>query len=80
MSDVITSPIKAIRKYCLECCKESANEVKLCPAEGCILHPFRFGRNPFRKKREYSEEEKKKMTERLQSKLRSARSSDKDSE
>ena len=57
MSDVI-GPAKAIRKYCLECCYESAMEVKLCPAEGCPLHPFRFGKNPFRsnKKKDASED------------------------
>lgn len=58
-----TSPAKAIRKYCLDCCYESALEVKLCTAEGCPLHPFRFGRNPF-STRTYSEEQRAKMSER----------------
>lgn len=48
---VITSPVKAIRAYCLNCCLESANEVRLCPAEDCVLHPFRFGKNPYRAKK-----------------------------
>ena len=43
------TPLKAIRAYCLDCCLESAKEVKLCPAEGCPLHPFRMGHNPNRK-------------------------------
>ena len=43
------TPLKAIRAYCLDCCLESAKEVKLCPAEGCSLHPFRMGHNPNRK-------------------------------
>lgn len=45
----ITSPLKAIRAYCLDCCGGQANEVKLCPAEDCPLYPFRFGKNPYRK-------------------------------
>ena len=67
MSDVITSPIKAIRKYCLECCKESANEVKLCQAEGCILHPFRFGHNPYLKqsRREWTDEEREAQRQKM---------------
>ena len=42
-----TSPIKAIRAKCLDCCCNQANEVKLCEIFTCALHPFRFGRNPF---------------------------------
>ena len=41
------SPAKAIRIYCLECCYESSNEVKLCQATTCPLYPFRFGKNPY---------------------------------
>ena len=47
----ITNPVKVIRRYCLECCLESPKEVELCPAEGCWLHPFRMGTNPFRSER-----------------------------
>lgn len=50
-----TSPVKAIREKCLDCCCDSANEVRLCPAQDCPLHPFRFGKNPYRAKRELSE-------------------------
>jgi len=52
-----TSPLRAIRLHCLWCCKESQQEVKLCPAAECILHPFRMGKNPFRKKRVLSVEQ-----------------------
>jgi len=58
-----TSPAKAIRAFCLECCKESAQEVKLCPAAECPLHPFRMGKNPFRKTKALTEEQKQKMAE-----------------
>lgn len=60
-----TSPGKAIREKCLDCCG-NANEVKLCPVTDCALYPFRFGKNPYRTKREYSEEQKQQMRERLQ--------------
>lgn len=51
------NPLKAIRAKCLDCCCSQINEVKLCPSQDCPLHPFRFGKNPFRKAREYSPEQ-----------------------
>jgi len=60
-----TNPVKAIREYCLKCCLESSNEVKLCSSDGCPLYAFRFGKNPYRKKRELTEEQKKEISERL---------------
>lgn len=66
MSDTtITSPIKAIRAKRLDCSCDSATEVKLCPVENCPLFPFRFGKNPFRSKREYTEEQLEQMRERM---------------
>ena len=62
----ITSPLKAIRAKCLDCCCEQLNEVKYCPASNCPLHPFRFGRNPFRAKRELTEEQKEVLRQRLE--------------
>jgi len=60
-----TSPLRAIRCYCLSCCLESLTEVKLCPAEECPLWPFRMGKNSLRKGRALSDEEKKRNAERL---------------
>ena len=40
------TPMKAIRKKCLECSCGSFNEVKLCPVEKCPLYPYRFGHRP----------------------------------
>lgn len=60
-----TSPLKAIRLFCLDCCGGSSNEVKLCTAPKCALYPFRFGKNPFRVKRELSAEQRAEMAERL---------------
>lgn len=62
---VITNPVKAIRAKCLDCCCEQVNEVQLCTSKDCPLYPFRFGKNPYRTKREYTEEQKKAMAERL---------------
>lgn len=59
----ITNPVKAIRAKCLDCCCGSATEVSLCPCADCSLYPFRFGKNPYRTKREYTEEEKEAMRE-----------------
>jgi len=45
------TPIKAIRRKCLECMGGSYKAVKLCPRNGidgplCSLWPFRFGIRP----------------------------------
>ena len=62
-----TKPVKAIREYCLECCLNNANEVRECTASGCPLYAFRMGKNPYRTKRELTDEEKAKLAERLNS-------------
>lgn len=64
----LKNPVKAIRAKCLDCCCDQAEEVKLCPVEKCPIWPFRFGKNPYRTKREYTEEERQKMAERLHKK------------
>lgn len=61
----ITSPQKAIREFCLGCVGYSAHEVKMCPSVKCPLYPFRFGKNPFKKKRELTEEQRAAAIERL---------------
>lgn len=60
----MTTPLKAIRANCIDCCGGSRHEVKLCPATNCPLYPFRFGKNPF-VKREFSEEQRQEAAERL---------------
>ena len=37
------SPLKAIRRHCIECCGGLAQEVRLCPLKSCPLYGFRFG-------------------------------------
>ena len=59
------NPVKAIRAKCLNCCCGQPNEVRLCTIERCPLHPFRFGTNPYRAKREYTEEQRAEMALRL---------------
>lgn len=60
-----TNPVKAIREKCIDCCCGNTTEVKECPATDCPIHAFRFGKNPYRTKRELSEEQKQAMAERL---------------
>ncbi len=64
------TPLKAIRAKCLDCCCGFANEVKLCTSEKCPLHPFRFGKNPFRVKREMTEEQREAARARLAQNIR----------
>ena len=61
----ITSPLKAIRQNCIECCGGSKNEVKLCTITSCPLYAFRFGKNPY-SKRTLSEEQREAARVRLQ--------------
>ena len=72
--DGITSPMKAIRAKCLDCCIGQREEVKLCPAKDCPLYPFRLGKNPNRKARTFTEEQRKEAAERLK-KAREAKKS-----
>lgn len=65
MSKEITNPVKAIRAKCLDCCCGSSNEVSLCSCDTCPLHPFRFGKNPYRTVRQMSEEQRMELAERL---------------
>lgn len=60
----ITSPIKAIRAYCLSCVCGNAAEVRCCELTKCPLHPFRFGKNPFTK-RTLTEEQRQEAAKRL---------------
>lgn len=71
----ITNPVKAIRAYCLSCVGGSSNEVDKCPILECALYSFRYGKNPFRTKRELTDEQKAAMAEILK-KARDAKSSD----
>lgn len=69
----VTSPLKAIKEFCLECCGYNSNDVKKCTAPLCPLYAFRNGHNPYRKGREYTEEEKIELAERMK-RMREAKS------
>ena len=43
---MINTPIKSIRKKCLECSCGSYKEIRLCPVTGCPLYPYRMGSRP----------------------------------
>ena len=43
-----TSPLKALRARCLDCCGDNASEVRKCVATDCPAWPFRMGKNPWR--------------------------------
>lgn len=58
------SPMEAIRAKCLDCA-HTTHEVKLCPCVKCPLHPFRFGKNPYRKKRELTDEQRAELAARM---------------
>ena len=42
------TPVKAIRKHCLECAVGCKN-VRTCHEVSCSFHPYRMGKNPSRK-------------------------------
>lgn len=60
----ITSPLKAIRCFCVECMGGQVREVKDCTAPNCPLYAFRMGKNPYRS-RELTDEERQAIAERL---------------
>lgn len=66
------SPIKAIRAFCGTCIGGGLQKVKDCTDEDCELYAYREGKNPFRKKREMSDEQKEAAAERMK-KMHAAR-------
>lgn len=38
--------VKLMRKFCIECMGGSKEAVKECSTSDCLIHPFRFGKNP----------------------------------
>ena len=44
--DGIKNRKTAIRAFCIQCTNGQVQEVRLCPAVGCALHPFRLGDDP----------------------------------
>lgn len=40
------TPLKAIRRKCLDCVGGQVREIRLCPCEHCALWPYRMGTRP----------------------------------
>lgn len=68
----IRSPLKAIRAFCVSCSGDSVYEVKRCPSFDCPLYAFRFGKNPYIKRTEMTEEQRGILAQRMEN-VRSAR-------
>ena len=43
------TPLKAIKKHCLECSGYEKKQVRECAIKDCVLFPYRLGSNPNRK-------------------------------
>ena len=46
MDKLYDTPLKSIRKNCLECTLHQPKEVRLCPCINCPMYPYRFGKRP----------------------------------
>ena len=46
MNKLYDTPIKAMRKKCLDCTCGQFVEIKKCPVINCALYPYRMGRRP----------------------------------
>lgn len=71
------NPVKAIRAKCIDCCGGMMSIVQDCGIPSCPIYPFRSGKNPFRTKKEMSEEQREAVKERL---AKSRKSKKKESE
>lgn len=40
------TPMRAIRKKCIECSGGQTSEVKYCKVKNCALYPYRSGHRP----------------------------------
>ena len=66
-------PVKAIRKFCIECMggEESEGHIKRiseCGSQDCPLYDFRFGKNPYHSQN-LTDEQRKERGERLRSSI-----------
>lgn len=50
------SPLKSIRKFCLECCGGKPKSVRFCHDTNCSLWPLRFGKYPRTHIRKYGKQ------------------------
>jgi hypothetical protein len=59
------SPLRALRRHCVQCCGGSNKEVALCCSSDCSAWPFRLGRNPWVDARKLSDEQRQAAAVRL---------------
>lgn len=57
--------LKVIRKKCLDCAGNSEAEIRRCTAVSCELWPYRMGKNPLRKRKELTQDQKEKLVQRM---------------
>ena len=62
-NDRPTSPLMAIKAFCMECCGWDRSMVKSCSAPQCPLFEFRFGKNTYNK-RTLTDEQRQELAER----------------
>ncbi|MCP4183586.1 MAG: hypothetical protein GY761_09750 [Hyphomicrobiales bacterium] len=60
----IGSPLKSIRAHCISCSGSSPG-VADCGSGNCPLHILRFGKDPFRKKRQLTDQQKRQFREQM---------------
>lgn len=60
------NPVKAIRAKCIDCCgaDDYINRIRNCEITKCAIHPFRMGKNPYREKKQLTEEQQAMYKER----------------
>ena len=46
MDKLVDTPIKSIRKKCLDCTCYQPKEIRLCEIINCPLYPYRMGTRP----------------------------------
>ena len=72
----ITSPLKAIKAFCVDCMGGQVTYVKDCTSTNCPLYEFRFGKNPYNT-RQLTDEQRQAASERMK-KVAEARKANKD--
>ena len=63
MAKLYDTPVKAIRKKCLDCSYWQPKEVRLCVVIDCPIYPYRLGHRPDEKTLKEFYEEKPEPTD-----------------